>query len=181
MDRCATNGGRADLEHQPGEDAPEISAMPADLKHLRAAAPVTAAAWFTMRGCKVSFPTEPAVYDLLVDTPQGFLRVQVKTTTSIRKEGWVVGVGHHPDTHSKKGRLLAYDPDEIDVFFIMDGDMAMYLIPSRALAGRVYIVLRKYRKYMVGNAQGLLGVVALDTIATDTAADEKGSGARVPA
>jgi hypothetical protein len=67
-------------------------------------------------------------------------------------------LGHHPDTHSKKkGQVLAYSPDEIDLFFIVDGDMTMYLIPSRAIAGRVSILLRTYRKYIVGNAQGLLG------------------------
>jgi PD-(D/E)XK endonuclease len=119
-----------------------------------------AAAWFALRGCAVSFPAEPTVYDLLADTPQGIMRVQVKSTTSVRKDGWQVGVGHHPDTHSKKGYLLAYSPDEIDLFFIIDGDMTIYLIPSRAIAGRVVIVLRTYRKYIVGNAQGLLGMAA---------------------
>ena len=85
------------------------------------------------------------------------MRVQVKTTTSAQKDGWHVGVGHHPDTHSKKnGYVLAYSPDEIDLFFIVDGDMTIYLIPSRAIAGRVGILLRTYRKYMVGNARGLL-------------------------
>jgi PD-(D/E)XK endonuclease len=90
-----------------------------------------------LRGCAVSFPAEPTIYDLLADTPQGIMRVQVKTTTSAAKNGWQVGVGHHPDTHSKKkGHILAYSPDEIDLFFIVDGDMTMYLIPSRAIAGR---------------------------------------------
>ena len=89
-----------------------------------------------LRGCAVSFPAEPTVYDLLADAPQGLMRVQVKTTTSTHKNGWQVGVGHHPDTHSNKGRVLAYSPDEIDLFFIIDGDMTMYLIPSRAIAGR---------------------------------------------
>jgi hypothetical protein len=37
--------------------------------------------------------------------------------------------------------------------------MTMYLIPSRAIAGRVGILLRTYRKYIVGNARGLLGDV----------------------
>jgi hypothetical protein len=130
-------------------------------KHLRVAAPVTAAAWFMLRGCAVSFPAEPTVYDLLVDTPERLMRVQVKSTTRNHKDyGWMAGVGHHPDTHSKKGQLLAYDPDEIDLFFIVDRDMTMYLIPSRAIAGRVAISLRTYRKYIVGNAQGLLGVTA---------------------
>lgn len=142
---------------QPPEAVPRVSALLPEPRHLRVAAPATAAAWFMHRGCTVSFPAEPAVYDLLVDTPEGLMRVQVKSTTSRRKnEGWAVGVGHHPDTHSKKGYLLAYSPDEIDLFFIIDGDMTMYLIPSRAIAGRISILLRTYRKYVVGNARGLL-------------------------
>jgi hypothetical protein len=101
------------------------------------------------------------VYDLLVDAPGGISRVQVKTTTFFSKEGWTVTVGHRPDTHAKKGgRLVAYDPDVIDLFFIIDGDMTMYLIPSRALAGRVRVLTRTYKKYIVGNAAGLLGVSA---------------------
>jgi PD-(D/E)XK endonuclease len=157
---------------QPPEEVPLVSALHPESKHLRVAAPLTAAAWFMHRGCAVSFPAEPTVYDLLADTPQGITRVQVKTTTSNTKNGWQVGVGHHPDTHSKKkGYVLAYSPDEIDLFFIMDGDMTMYLIPSRAIAGRITILLRTYRKYIVGNAQGLLGVTA----------DEGGPGIRASA
>jgi hypothetical protein len=156
---------------QPPEAVPLASTLQPERKHLRVAAPVTAAAWFMHRACAVSFPAEPTVYDLLVDTPEGLVRVQVKSTTrSPSGEGWLVGVGHHPDTHAKKqGHVLAYSPDEIDLFFIIDGDMTMYLIPSRAIAGRIAILLRTYRKYIVGNASGLLG-----------AADGAG-GAEVPA
>ena len=152
--KAASHVGR-----QPAEAVPLASALRPEPKHLRVAAPVTAAAWFMYRGCAVSFPAEPTIYDLLVDTPEGLMRVQVKSTTSTHKgNGWIVGVGHHPDTHSKnKHQLLAYSPDEIDLFFIVDGDMTMYLIPSRAIAGRVRILLRTYRKYIVGNAKGLLG------------------------
>jgi hypothetical protein len=146
---------------QPPEAVPLVSTLRAEKTHLRVAAPVTAAAWFMHRGCAVSFPAEPTVYDLLVETPEGLMRVQVKTTTFNGKDGWLAGAGHHPDTHSKrKGHVLAYSPDEIDLFFIIDGDMTMYLIPSRAIAGRVRILLRTYRKYIIGNASGLLGVVA---------------------
>jgi hypothetical protein len=137
--------------------------LKAQLKFLRVAAGTLAATWFMLRGCAVSFPAEPTVYDLLADTPQRIMRVQVKTTTSATKNGWQVGVGHHPDTHSKrKGYVLAYSPDEIDLFFIVDGDMTMYLIPSRAIAGRVSILLRTYQKYIVGNAQGLLWAAGED-------------------
>lgn len=127
-----------------------------------------AASWFMLRGCAVSFPAAPTVYDLLAETPDSLMRVQVKSTTSSPKtEGWLVGIGHHPDTHSKKkGYVLAYSPDEIDLFFIIDGDMAIYLIPSRTVAGRITILLRTYKKYIVGNARGLLGVAGGATEAT---------------
>jgi PD-(D/E)XK endonuclease len=156
---------------QPSEAEPLVSTLRPEPKYLRVTAPLAAAAWFMHRGCAVSFPAEPTVYDLLADTPEGLMRVQVKSTTSNREnQGWVVGVGHHPDTHSKrKGHLLAYSPDEIDLFFIIDGDMTMYLIPSRAIAGRITILLRTYRKYIVGDAQGLLGVADADGAARPTA------------
>jgi hypothetical protein len=116
-----------------------------------------------MRGWAVSFPVEPTVHDLLVDGPGGTSRVQVKTTTATTKNGWVATVGHHPDTHARKGlghRLVAYDPESIDLFFIIDGDLTMYLIPSRTVAGRVRVLLRAYKRYVVGNAAGLLGASA---------------------
>ena len=142
---------------QPDEAQAQHSALRSDLKNLRVAAETIAAAWFALRGCVVSLPIDSAPYDLLIGKVNEISRVQVKTTTYASHEGWVVTVGHHPDTHSKKSqRLLAYDPDEIDLFFVVDGDMTMYLIPSRAVAGRVRVLLRTYRKYIVGNASGLL-------------------------
>jgi hypothetical protein len=154
LDRVS-HAGRA-----PAAPLASETGLPAQLKYLRVAAETLAATWFSLRGCAVSLPTRPTAYDLLVDTAVGISRVQVKTTTYTSKDGWQVGVGHHPDTHSKKGRVMAYDPDEIDLFFIVDGDMTMYLIPSRAIAGRVGILLRTYAKYIVGNARGLLDAPA---------------------
>ena len=152
LDRLSHDG------RQPAQPVAQVSELAAQPSCLRVAAGSLAATWFMLRGCAVSFPAEPTRYDLLADTPQGLMRVQVKSTTSTNKNVWQVGVGHHPDTHSKKkGQVLAYSPDEIDLFFIVDGDMTMYLIPSRAIAGRVSILLRTYRKYIVGNVQGLLG------------------------
>jgi hypothetical protein len=154
LNRLSHNG------RQPGEPTAKVSELAAQRNFLRVAAGTLAATWFMLRGCAVSFPAEPTRYDLLADTPQGLMRVQVKSTTSTSKNGWQASVGHHPDTHSKNQRhVLAYSPDEIDLFFIVDGDMTMYLIPSRAIAGRVGILLRTYRKYIVGNARGLLGDV----------------------
>ena len=38
----------------------------------------------------------------------------------------------------------------------MDGDLAIYLIPSRIIAGRVGILLHTYTRYIVGSAAGLM-------------------------
>ena len=51
---------------------------------------------------------------------------------------------------------MPYDPELIDWFFIMDGDLNIYLIPSRVIAGRIAILLHTYTKYVVGNAAGLM-------------------------
>jgi hypothetical protein len=142
----------------PSEPPAPVTDLKAQLKYLRVAAGTVAAAWFALRGCTVSLPIEPTGYDLLAHTPEGIRKVQVKTTTCNSKDGWTASVGHHPDTHSKKGYRLAYDPDEIDLFFIVDANMTMYLIPSRAIAGRVQILLRTYQRYIVGNARGLLAM-----------------------
>jgi hypothetical protein len=151
------------LRRQPAEAPSELCELKPDLKYLRVAAPAAAATWFALRGCAVSFPAEPTVYDLLVDAPGGISRVQVKTTTFSSKYGWAVGVGRHPDTHGRENRhRVAYDPDAIDLFFIIDGDLAMYLIPSRAIAGRLQVLLRTYKKYIVGNAAGMLGLAAIE-------------------
>jgi hypothetical protein len=150
-----------DLSHlragRPAEPPAKISHLKADLRYLRVAGPTMAATWFALRGCTVSFPAEPATYDLLVDTPEGIRRVQVKTSTSHTKDGWMVTVGRHLNADTKRGHLTAYDPESIDLFFVIDGDFAMYLIPSRALAGRVRVLIRAYATYIVGNAHGLLG------------------------
>lgn len=129
-----------------------------DLRHLREAGASIAAAWFTLCGKAVLFPIEPAIYDLVVSMESGFTRVQVKTTTYYSKNGWMITVGRRPYSIRKDAPLVPYDPDVIDYFFMVDGELNLYLIPSRVIAGRVAILLRTYAKYIVGNARGLLGI-----------------------
>lgn len=47
-------------------------------------------------------------------------------------------------------------PELIDWFFIMDGDLTIYLIPSMVIAGRITILLHTYTKYIVGSAAGFM-------------------------
>jgi hypothetical protein len=55
---------------------------------------------------------------------------------------------------SGDGRIRVKAIDRL--VFIVDGDLAIYLIPSRVIAGRVGILLRAYTKYIVGSAAGLM-------------------------
>ena len=58
-----------------------------DPKHLRKAATALATAWFMERGYLVCVPTEPAPYDLVVESDEGFIRVQVKSTSKRARTG----------------------------------------------------------------------------------------------
>jgi len=125
-----------DLSHLAGpqHEAPSLLSAEPDLKNLREAATSLAACWFSLCGFNPAIPVEPTVYDLLVSMPAGIKRVQIKTTTYNGKNGWMIQVGRRPYSIGNKARLVPYDPDSIDLFFIVDGDLAMYLIPSQVIA-----------------------------------------------
>ena len=137
-------------------NAPGPADVKPNLRYLRDAATSIAASWFSLCGFSVAIPTEPTVYDLLVVMPEGIKRVQVKTTTCYSKDGWTVVVSRRPYSVGNRERRIPYDPESIDWFFIVDGDLTIYIIPSRVIAGRVAILLHTYTKYIVGSAAGLM-------------------------
>lgn len=146
-----------DLSRLQDPDAAVVSTeLKPDVKRLRDSGTVIAAMWFMMCGCNASIPVEPTHYDLLASLPDGVKRVQVKTTTHNSKDGWLVSVGRRPYSAGNRERKIPYDPDALDYFFILDGDLTMYLIPSRLLAGRVSILLRNYSQYAVGNLGSIM-------------------------
>jgi hypothetical protein len=128
-----------------------------DTGHLRQAAESLAAAWFRLCGCNVAFPLASDSCDLLVQEADGWKRVQVKTTIGRYKHGWMVSIARRPYAKGNNGPLVPYDPEEIDFFFIMDGDLTMYVIPSCAVGGYRTLLLRSYARYIVGSASGFIG------------------------
>jgi len=72
----------------------------------------------------------------------------VKITT-FDQNGWTVQVGRRSYSVGNRAPRVPYDPDELDFFFILDGDLTMYLIPSRVIAGRVGILLHNYSEFIV--------------------------------
>jgi hypothetical protein len=146
-----------DLSRLYGSSTDEVAGpvFRPDIRHLREAGTAIATMWFLLCGYSASIPIEPALYDLLVAMPDGIKRVQVKTTT-FNKHGWLVRVGRRSYSVGNRGPLVAYDPDLIDLFCILDGDLTMYVIPSRVIAGRVAILLHNYSEYVVGSAAFLM-------------------------
>ncbi|TCC07663.1 group I intron-associated PD-(D/E)XK endonuclease [Kribbella soli] len=143
----------------------EVFDQPVRPEMLRYSAAALAMAWFTLRGCAVALPIEPQEYDLLVTTPDGVQRVQVKSCAAPTKRGyWHVGIGRRPYVLDKTAGKMPYDPDSIDLFFIVLGDGSIYVIPSAVLAGRTSISAANYTPYRVGDASSLLGgaPVAMD-------------------
>jgi hypothetical protein len=130
-----------DAEHRP------------DVAHLDRAGSLLAAAWFALCGHDVSWPLEPSRYDLLVNTDKGIRRVQVKTTTVRVGDTWKVYLS------TSRGERKAYDPDEIDDFFVIDGDLNYYLIPVTAVGGLHAIHVSVYARHRLAQlAQANIGI-----------------------
>jgi hypothetical protein len=128
---------------EPRVESP-LSLTPA-ATNLRRACSLMAATWFVLCGHDVSWPLEPARYDLLVTMEGRVQRVQVKTTTVRTGASWTVWL-------STSGRARAtYDVDEIDLFFVIDGDLTCYVIPSKTVGGLHAIQLSAYAAYRVGS------------------------------
>jgi hypothetical protein len=138
-----------DVRHLTAAPAPpqHVFEMSTDLIHLRRAGSLLAASWFTLCGYEVSWPLEPCRYDLVVSTHGCMARVQVKTATRRDGGSWVVWL-------STTGRRRAtYDPDEIEYFFVVDGDLTYYLIPFSVVGGLHAIHLSSYTNYRVGGSR----------------------------
>lgn len=72
--------------------------------------------------------------------------MQVKTTVTRENGAWKVFV-------SRSGLdRRRYQADEIDVFFLIDGDMGAYEIRAGVVAGRHAIHLNRYEEWRVYGA-----------------------------
>lgn len=111
--------------------------------HLARAGSLMAAAWFELCGHHVAWPLEPCRYDLLVRMGASAERVQVKTTTVKQGSSWAVWISNTGKTRR------TYDPEEIDWFFVIDGDLDYYLIPVAVVGGLTAINLSAYLDYLL--------------------------------
>jgi hypothetical protein len=160
---CARIGiSHSHLDQSAAEDLPLIQRSPMT-NHLRSAGPMLVAAFLTLEGYRISWPLEPAPYDLLVtrasETPS---RVQVKTSVHREAGTWVCSLTRH--VYSPKNRWherQVYDLAEIDSFGVVDGELGIYLIPAAVVGGLSAIHLRCYSRYRLGSLPGPAGLSAV--------------------
>jgi hypothetical protein len=108
------------------------------------------------RGYVVSIPVEPVRYDLVVESDEGLMRVQVKSTTSKDHGRWIVRIDRQkygkrlrPSSNGARQKCT-YLPDEIDYFFVVTGDGDKYLIPLSETNEALSLTLdSKYAVYRV--------------------------------
>lgn len=88
-----------------------------DLYHLRRAGAFMVAASMSLAGYSVSWPLEPATYDLVVGRGGFLLRLQVKTTTRRISGSWNCAVTRSSYADVPGGKRRArYDVGQVDAF-----------------------------------------------------------------
>lgn len=127
-----------------------------DDAHLAQAAIGEAVSWFLRHGYVPSLPVAVAQYDLIAESDDGLVRVQVKSTTHRVRSRWNVGINRFvyeaDSARSANGarKRRPYRPDEVDLFFIVTGSGDHYLIPLAATGDAVNLTLDdKYASYKV--------------------------------
>jgi len=131
--------------------APDQPWASLSLEHLRDAGPMLVAGFLTLAGCRVSWPLEPAPYDLLADGPAGLQRIQVKTSTRKTGDSWQCRLTRSVyDGASGFSVPGYYTPGEIDAYAIVDGDLLVYLIPFGLLCGQATIQVSRYSAFRLG-------------------------------
>ena len=140
------------LEHLQGQAAPCPQEWPfagdGEPRHLRRAAAFLVAAKCALLGHNVSWPLEPAVYDLVVDAgARGLLRVQVKSGTRKVSGTWMVWITRGSSGSGPRAGRAAYSVEEIDYFGVVDGGQRVYMIPASVVEGRSALSLRAYEQY----------------------------------
>jgi hypothetical protein len=124
-----------------------------DPLHLPRAGSHLVAAVYALAGYHVSWPLEPAAYDLVVDSRdgQGLRRVQVKTCTTKQHGNWICWVTRSKYAPAPGGkRRAAYPVGSIDVLAVVDGDLQVYLIPFGLVAHKSAVTLRALERYQAG-------------------------------
>jgi hypothetical protein len=95
--------------------------------------------------------------DLIAQTKDGLLRVQVKTSTLFRKERWVVAICTRGGNRSWNGIVKRFDQSRYDHLFVVVADWRCWFIPAEEIEARSAICLGgpKYSQFEVSPPQPL--------------------------
>ena len=127
------------------------STAPSTSTTLRAAGPALVAAVYALRGHRVSWPLEPAPYDLLAEAPDGaVVRVQVKTCTTRQGGTWICWITRSAYAAVPGGKTRTrYGAADVDVLAVVDGECGVHLIPFARVADHSTVTLRAYAEFRV--------------------------------
>jgi len=111
-----------------------------------------AAAWLMQQGYGVWVPFGHSPdCDLLAQKENKLLRIQVKTSTLLRKDRWTVATCTRGGNRSWNGVIKRLEESRFDYLFVVVGDWRCWFIPAAAVDGRSGITLGgpKYSEFEV--------------------------------
>jgi hypothetical protein len=146
--RACADRAEISYGHFPETFSTVAAVMPftdtADERFLPTAAIAMAAAWFLRRGYGVSYPIEARPYDLVVEWGNSLYRIQVKTTRA-RDRNSGAGICGIKRVPRRDHLQLAYDPADVDFFFIIDVSGDYYIVPIQDVVGSKQVSLTTIR------------------------------------
>jgi hypothetical protein len=108
--------------------------------------------WLARAGANILIPLfHSPDYDLIADTGEQLLRVQVKTCTSRKHGRWHVNVCTRGGNRSWNGLVKRFDGMRCDYLFVLVEGGRRWFIPSSEVGGRTGILLGgpRYAAYEV--------------------------------
>jgi hypothetical protein len=112
----------------------------------------SAISWLLGRDLPVFMPIGHSPdYDLLTDFGTGVIRVQVKTSTQVRKNRWEVTVCTRGGNRSWSGLVKYLDPSRYDRLFVLVADGRRWFIPAAEVQATSLLCLGgpKYERFEI--------------------------------
>jgi hypothetical protein len=114
--------------------------------------------WLRWSGYAVYLPLGHSPHsDLIAEDGDRLLRVQVKTSTVLRKGRWDVTVCTRGGNRSWSGLVKHLDPSRIDYLFVLVADGRRWFVPAAAVGGGTTVRLGgpKYAAFEVDSGRPL--------------------------
>lgn len=101
---------------------------------------------YTAEGYRCLLPlTDNSPYDLVIEKDDVFLKVQVKTTRSIRYNSYAVQIKSVRPNRTKS-TIKGFDNKSCDLLFVLTEDGTMYSIPAESINSKTELLLGNKQK-----------------------------------